>query len=105
MPKGSNKFYAKDKLAIAKQLMSTLDPTKVYIGDFVSDAQRFVQEKGIMPSDQITGDAVAQVTADKNSFSRVYNDGRVEPIDQQAYTEEVIYNFLPPRFKTYKPGG
>lgn len=105
MPKGSNKFYAKDKLAVAKQLMSTVDPTKVYIGDFVADAQRFVQDKGIMPSEQLTGDAVAQVSSDGNNFMRVYHDGHTQSISQEVYVDESVYNFLPARFRTYKPGG
>ena len=106
MPKGSNKFYAKDKLAVAKKAMTMLDPKKVYVGDFVADAQRFVFDNNIMPSDVPEGAAVVHLAGgQEGKFARIYYDGRTEPISQEVYTEESIYNLLPDRFKTYKPGG
>ena len=106
MPKGSNKFYAKDKIAIAKNLMETLDPGKFYIGEYIADAQRFVEEKGIMPGDQSDGGAVAHIAPGKNKqHSRIYYDGMAESIDEKTFVDESIYNFLPDRFKTYKPNG
>jgi hypothetical protein len=86
--------------------MDILDPKKVYIGDFVADAQRFVFEKNIMPSDQVEGSSVAYLEgAQEDKFIRVYNDGRIEPISREVFVDESIYNFLPARFKTYKPNG
>ena len=106
MPKGSNKFYAKDKLAVAKRVMEVLDPKKVYVGDFVGDAQRFVIDKKIMPSEDVDGSSVVHVAGGQgNNFARVYYDGNIETIDEKTYVDESIYNFLPDRFKTYKPNG
>ena len=106
MPQGSNKFYAKDKLAVAKRAMTILDPKKVYVGDFVADAQRFVQDNNIMPSENAEGDAVVHITGGQSgTFASIYNDGRTEPISQETYVDESIYNLLPDRFKTYKPNG
>ena len=104
MPKGSNKFYAKDKLAVAKRAMEVLDPKTVYVGDYVADAQRFVFDNDIMPADNPEGEAVVHI-AGGDKFARIYYDGRTEPISHETYVEESIYNFLPDRFKTYKPFG
>jgi len=106
MPKESNSFYAKDKLAVAKRAMEVLDPRKVYVGDFVADAQRFVKDNNIMPADNIQGDSVVHIAGGQDGkFARIYYDGHTEPIGQDVYTSESIYNLLPDRFKTYKPNG
>ena len=106
MPKGSNKFYAKDKVAVARKVMGIIDPRKIYVGDYVTDAQRFVFDKEIMPSDQPEGSAVVHIAGGQdNKFARIYYDGRTESIGEEVYVDESIYNFLPDRFKTYKPRG
>lgn len=106
MPKGSNKFYAKDRIAVAKKVMGVVDPRQVYVGDYVADAQRFVFDKEIMPADQPEGGAVVYIAgAQDDKFKRIYYDGRTENISQEVYVDESIYNFLPDRFKTYKPNG
>ena len=106
MPKGSNKFYAKDRIAVAERAMKVLDPRNVYVGDYVTDAQRFVYDKEIMPSDQVEGGAVVYIAGEQDDkFARIYYDGRTEPISREVYVEESIYNFLPDRFKTYRPNG
>lgn len=105
MPKGSNKFYAKDRIAVAKNVSKVIDPKKAYIGDFVSDAQRWVFDNKISPGEP-KGDNVVYIAPGKDgTFARIYYDGHAEPIDEETYKEESIYNFLPNRFKTYRPGG
>ena len=97
-------FSAKDKIAVAQKIAQAVDLSKEFLGDYVADAQRFVSERGLKPSDQPQGDQVQSLVSDKG-FSRVYYDGRVEPIERETFIDESIYNFLPDRFKTYKPGG
>jgi hypothetical protein len=106
MPQDSNKFYAKDKMDVARNMSQVLDMSKTFIMDYIGDAQRFVIEKNIMPSDQADGGSVSQIVALKgDQFFRVYADGSTEPIKRDVYVDESIYNFLPDRFKTYKPNG
>ena len=106
MPKGSNKFYAKDKIDVARKIMEHAGPGKITVQEFVGDAQRFVIDKEIMPSDEPVNDAVGLISgAQDGKFARIYYDGRTEPIGQDVFVDESIYNVLPERFKTYKPNG
>jgi len=106
MPKGSNKFYAKDKIDVAQKIMELAGPGKVIVQEYIGDAQKFVIDKNIMPSDEPVGDAVGLISgAQDGKFARVYYDGKSEPIDQDTFIDESVYNVLPERFKTYKPNG
>jgi len=102
MPRGSNKFYTKDKVEVAQRAAEVLDPKKVSLVDFVMDAQRFVIENNIMPSDEVEADDIVRIAAEGNKFSRIRADGGVENIDYKTYVRESVYNLLPQRFKKYK---
>jgi hypothetical protein len=92
-------------MEIAQRASQVVDLSQMYLGDVVADAHSFIKERNIMPSDQEEGDAVALVYADQHNYSRIYKDGRKEPISKETYVAESIYNFLPERFKTYRPNG
>ena len=85
--------------------MKVIDPGKNYIGDYVADAQQFVVANNIAPSDAPDGESVVHVAQGKGGYARVYYDGKTEPINEEVFLQEVVYNFLPDRFKTYKPNG
>ena len=107
MPKGTNKFYARDKLEIAQRVSKLLGPEGLktqFIGDYVADAQQFVRDNNIMPSDEVNTGSVLHVAGGQgDEFARIYYDGKQEVIDRETYVKESMYNFLPARFKTYTP--
>jgi len=100
-----NDFYAKDKLAVTDKIRAgDFDLTKGFVGDMVNEAQAFVKAARIMPSETIVPEAVGKISYDKkNGFNRIYNNGRVEKIDEGTFMREVVYNYVPERFKTYNP--
>lgn len=105
-PKRNNIFTVGDKLDVINKLKNVVDLSAVYIGDYLYDAQRFVLDKHIEPSDDMEPNAVVYIASGKQAnHARVYYDGKTEPITEETYVAENIYNFLPDRFKQYKPNG
>lgn len=99
MPKNSNIFYPDDKLEIIRNLISAgINVRQTYLGDYINDAQAFVIENNIMPGSP-SANNVSSVVSSNNNYKRVYFDGGDEPISEDQYIYEVIYNYLPGRFK------
>ena len=102
MPK--DRLYAKEKILVAAKILAAgLDAKSIFVGDFVDDAQMFISQNNLDSSDELLPGAVSRVIHDGDKYLRVYNDGRQEAIPKDVYTNEVVYNYLPQRFKTYTP--
>ena len=102
MPK--DKLYAREKLLVASRIMAAgLDVKSNFIGDFVDDAQLFITQNNLDSSDELLPGALDRVERRGDKYLRIYNDGREEVISREAYVNEVVYNYLPSRFKTYIP--
>ena len=99
-----DRLYAREKMLVAAGIIASgLDLKTQYIGDFVDDAQMFISANKLTSSNDLVPGAVNKVVKDGNKYLRVYNDGRQEDIPREVYTNEVVYNYLPQRFKTYAP--
>ena len=99
-----DRLYAREKMLVAAGIIASgLDLKTQYIGDFVDDAQMFITANELTSSDEPVPGAVNKVVQSGNKYLRVYNDGRQEDIPREAYINEVVYNYLPQRFKTYVP--
>ena len=99
-----DRLYAREKMLVAAGIVASgLDLKTHYVGDFVDDAQMFITNNSLMSSEELIPGAVSKVTRKGDKYLRVYNDGREEDIPQEVYTNEVVYNYLPQRFKTYVP--
>ena len=98
MPRGSNKFYTKDKVEVAQRAAEVLDPKKVSLVDFVMDAQRFVIENNIMPSDEVEADDIVRIAAEGNKFSRLAQEpllGRMAN-DFRPKHQVSLFSIIPP---------
>ena len=102
MPK--DRLYAREKMLVASKILAAgLDVKNNFIGDFVDDAQLFITQNSLDSSDDLLPGALNRVEQRGDKYLRVYNDGREERITKELYVNEVVYNYLPQRFKTYTP--
>lgn len=99
-----DKLYAREKILVAARIMAAgLDMKSNFVGDYVDDAQLFITQNGLESSDTPLPEALNRVEQKGDKYLRVYNDGRQEGISRDQYVSEVVYNYLPQRFKTYTP--
>ena len=95
-----SKLTSKEKFVMAGKLMASgLDLRKNFLSEHISDAQKFIEENKLYESED---EGMMGVIKKGDGYVRVYSDHE-EEISKEAYINEVIYNYLPERFKTYKP--
>ncbi|HUW91837.1 MAG TPA: hypothetical protein VMV74_01630 [Bacteroidales bacterium] len=101
-----NKFTASDMLEVGNHLRDAgFDTTTSFIGDTISQIEKYWKVRKLLPSEEPIPQAVKEYTAsqDGKSFSILLNDGTSYPINQQLFTMESAYNFLPERYRTFTP--
>lgn len=100
----NDRLYAREKILVAAKILAAgLDAKSNFVGDFVDDAQMFITQNNLGFSEEVLPGAVSRVIRDGDKYLRIYNDGRQEVISREVYVNEVVYNYLPQRFKTYIP--
>lgn len=105
MPESTNDFYARDKLEVVSKLRKAgFDFTSGHVESSVQEVQDFVKRMNIYPSETPDKLAVSRIENDsQNGFHRIYKDKVIEKIDQKTFMNEVLYNFVPERFRNYNP--
>jgi len=101
-----NKFTASDQLEVGNYLRDAgFDTTTGFIGDTISQVEKYWKARKFMPTDNPIPQAVKEYTAQPQGkgFSMLLNDGTMHPIDQELFNMESAYNFLPERYRTFTP--
>jgi hypothetical protein len=100
------KFSAEDQLEIIRNLKEAgVDIYREPLHEYVNKLNEFTYTMGVDPVEERDDGVVDSVEHDQQSqqFFRRYKNGTVEVIPPEVYQNEVMYNFLPLRFKSYKP--
>jgi len=100
------RFNAQDQLdVIASFSQVGLEMFRQPLPEYVQSVNNFVYDMGLEPTDKPDPESVGRIGFDQetNAYYREYHGGRTEEIDKGTYQNELMYNYLPQRFRTYKP--